>query len=181
MIVTFDWTEAPSPVSISPAFVAEVRDILKSKEKEGIGGWLREGVQDERHRRYGVADRGSVPVTANKWLSAVHMTELLRLLVFVMNIKNIVGTEPVVPAAALQKARVRRGKLPLLGYTRVDIRLSKALAARVGEAADPRQPVRLHLCRGHFKIRKTGVFWWSPHPRGSAAAGVIHNQDRHVR
>jgi hypothetical protein len=41
-----------------------------------------------------------------------------------------------------------------------------ALAARAGMAGDERNPSRLHLVRGHFKIRASGVYWWSPHARG---------------
>jgi hypothetical protein len=29
-----------------------------------------------------------------------------------------------------------------------------------------------HLVRGHFKVRRTGLFWWSPHVRGKGEAPV---------
>ena len=26
---------------------------------------------------------------------------------------------------------------------------------------------------GHFKVRATGVYWWSPHQRGSSTRGEV--------
>jgi hypothetical protein len=66
----------------------------------------------------------------------------------------------------------------LLDYTHIGIRLTRALGARAGMAADPRQAARLHLVRGHFKIRKSGVYWWSPFARGQGTAPL--DQHRHV-
>jgi hypothetical protein len=100
----------------------------------------------------------------------------VRALLLLLNSRNIVGTEPCTPDPKLQRARAKCGKKPLLDFTRVDIRLSRIMARRAGEAADPREPMRLHLVRGHFKLRRTGVFWWSPHPRGTAVAGAIREQ-----
>jgi len=30
--------------------------------------------------------------------------------------------------------------------------------------------MRMHLVRGHFKTRSTGIFWWSPFVRGHGDA-----------
>jgi hypothetical protein len=32
---------------------------------------------------------------------------------------------------------------------------------------------RMHFCRGHFKRRKTGVYWWNQQWRGDASIGVV--------
>ena len=29
------------------------------------------------------------------------------------------------------------------------------------------------MCRGHFKERKTGIFWWEAHKRGEDNLGII--------
>jgi hypothetical protein len=34
--------------------------------------------------------------------------------------------------------------------------------------------LRAHYVRGHFKARKTGVFFWSAYRRGSEKLGCIH-------
>lgn len=33
---------------------------------------------------------------------------------------------------------------------------------------------RAHLVRGHFKVRKSGVFWWMPFVRGNQKLGFVH-------
>jgi hypothetical protein len=103
---------------------------------------------------------------------------MLRAAVMLLNSRNLATTEHKPAPAKLNKARVARGRAPLLDYTHVGIRLTRALAARAGEALDPRHPARLHLVRGHFKIRRTGVFWWSPFPRGAGTTPLA--QHRHV-
>lgn len=105
----------------------------------------------------------------------------VRAIVLLMNSKNLTGLEPQVPAEKLQRARGKSGKAPLLEHTKVYIRLSRILARRTGDAADPRNPMRLHVVRGHFKIRKSGVFWWSPFPRGSLEAGMVGKRTHIIR
>jgi hypothetical protein len=106
---------------------------------------------------------------------------MLRAAIMLMNSRNLAEHEPRPPPPKLNAARARRGKPPLLSYTHVRVRLTRALAARAGMAADARQPSRLHLVRGHFKIRKSGVYWWSPFARGTPdPAHPIERQHRHV-
>jgi hypothetical protein len=38
---------------------------------------------------------------------------------------------------------------------------------------DPAQ-LRAHFVRGHFKVRRTGVFFWSAYQRGNPALGFVH-------
>jgi hypothetical protein len=103
---------------------------------------------------------------------------MLRAAVMLLNSRNLAVTEWKPVPAKLNKARVARGKRPLLDYTHVGIHLTRALAARAGEAHDPRHPTRLHLVRGHFKIRRSGVFWWAPFARGQGVVPL--NQTRQV-
>lgn len=53
------------------------------------------------------------------------------------------------------------------------------LAARAGSASDRNSP-RLHAVRGHFKVRKHGVYWWSDFMRGDPRRGSIRTQTREV-
>jgi hypothetical protein len=106
---------------------------------------------------------------------------MLRAAIMLLNSRNLAEHEPRPTPPKLNAARARRGKPPLLSYTHVRVRLTRALAARAGMAADARQPSRLHLVRGHFKIRATGVYWWSPFARGTPdPAHPIDRQHRHV-
>jgi hypothetical protein len=43
-----------------------------------------------------------------------------------------------------------------------------------------REAARQHLVRGHFKIRKTGVYWWAPFLRGDARHGTIKRHEYEV-
>lgn len=92
-------------------------------------------------------------------------------LLIVLNSKNLVSVQPEADVTRLNKARVRSGKTPLLAHHPVVLNLSKAQRGRVMALATGlgRASLDPHLVRGHFKLRKTGIFWWSPHTRGAGA------------
>jgi hypothetical protein len=93
------------------------------------------------------------------------MGPLLGLLIM-LNARNCVARTVVSAPQRLNKARIKRGKPPLLDHTSVDIRLSPS-QERVAHAQGLTQAERRrHIVRGHFKIRRTGVFWWSAHLAG---------------
>jgi len=101
---------------------------------------------------------------------------LLRAFLIMMNCHN--GTETFDADVARQnRARQRSGRLPLFEHKVIRLKLRgperHALAASKGEQTTP---LRAHLVRGHFKVRKTGVFFWSPFVRGDAKAGVIDHR-----
>ena len=39
------------------------------------------------------------------------------------------------------------------------------------------EEIRSHLVRGHFKVRKTGIFWWRPHTAGRGGPPIEKLQD----
>lgn len=89
-----------------------------------------------------------------------------------LNSQNCVEKVPQ-DFAALNKARVRRGKKPLISYSTVNIKLSRRdreAAAALGMSGEQ---IRQHVVRGHFKVRAGGLFWWRPFIRGSADAGEV--------
>jgi hypothetical protein len=198
--VTFDWREHPEPVrdmansatwherateedwrhmrATYPRIGASTRDDLIAENqrfgmvfspmlREFIGQALMSG---DRFRQY--LDAAALDVEGEP--------PLLRAALMLMNSKNLARTEARTPSAKLNAARVKRRQRPLLDHTHVTIQLSKGLAARAGAADDTRQPHRLHLVRGHFKVRASGVWWWSPHPRGRGPGQPIREQTRHV-
>ena len=59
---------------------------------------------------------------------------MLRAAVMLLNSRNLATTAWKPAPAKLNKARVARGKRPLLDYTHVGIKLTRALAARAGAA-----------------------------------------------
>ena len=96
---------------------------------------------------------------------------VMRCILALMNTKNILAHEPD-DISRLNKARSKRGKPPLLPFTITGLSLSRARANAASAAGMSREQARYHLVRGHFKVRKTGVFWWSPFPRGDISRPV---------
>ena len=68
----------------------------------------------------------------------------------------------------LNRRRQKARKSPVLGTRPVSWKLSQvegcgAAGGVTGE--DARKRAMAHIVRGHPKIRKSGIFWWSPHFR----------------
>jgi hypothetical protein len=94
-----------------------------------------------------------------------------------LNSKNAMTQQPV-SMAKLNKARAKRSgnKPALLDYTTVNLTMSRS-RARAGQASGmSHESMRRHMVRGHFKIRKTGVYWWTPFPRGDASKPSVQRQ-----
>lgn len=67
----------------------------------------------------------------------------------------------------LNKARAKNRRAPLKEFVVTKLSLSRVQANRARAAGiTNREEARLTLVRGHLKVRKTGVYWWSAHPRG---------------
>lgn len=98
-----------------------------------------------------------------------------------VNAKNV--SHITVPApAALNKKRARTGKAPFFEYKVLDIFLGPEVRAtassggkryRAALEAWMKCGTKLHVVRGHFKTRKTGIFWWNSYMRGSQNKGVV--------
>ena len=101
-------------------------------------------------------------------------------MLILMGSKNCVDLKPIEPPAQLNKARVKRGRLPLVGYTNVSISLGRRDSRQASAHGVSAEDIRQHLVRGHFKIRKTGVYWWRNHIRGAAAAGTVEHKSYRV-
>lgn len=85
----------------------------------------------------------------------------------VINSRNLVQTQPVADMSKLNKARIKRGRQPMLPAQEIRLSLSRVQRARLGlPGSGGRMPSAAHLVRGHWKLRKNGLFWWMPHSRG---------------
>lgn len=95
------------------------------------------------------------------WLSAIAL----------LNTRNV-GSRDGVDVSKLNQKRVARGELPLLSYEtcRIDRARDRNPNANGGDIRYAGK--RAHFVRGHFKLRKTGVFWWRPAVRGDASLGI---------
>jgi hypothetical protein len=90
-----------------------------------------------------------------------------------LNARNAIETETV-SHPKLNRARIKRGKLPLFEHRILKIahRQHKRVYGEAGSRGDY-APMRGHFVRGHFKTRRTGIFFWHPHARGSFERGSI--------
>jgi hypothetical protein len=92
-----------------------------------------------------------------------------------LNSRNLVSTAPA--TGLYTRAARRRKERPLLSHSVVKITLSKRDRIAVDLHGISEREVREHLVRGHFKIKKRGVYWWRPHIRGNAIIGrIIHDR-----
>lgn len=110
---------------------------------------------------------------------------LLALMVFkILNCKNVY-LDKVDPPEALNRKRVKKGKLPLFRYHVLKVTpgiINKTTNHTATDKAFDSQPV--HLCRGHFKHYAEdkplfgipgnhGRFWFQPHARGNKQNGIV--------
>jgi hypothetical protein len=73
----------------------------------------------------------------------------------------------------LNRIRGRSGKRDLHEFVVTKLRLPRGLSRRALGSGLSHSEIRAHLVRGHFKVRKTGVFWWSPYLWGRERAGFV--------
>jgi len=89
-----------------------------------------------------------------------------------LNAKNGASSNFVPAPAALNKSRAKAGKPPLADYHQLTLRIGPHDAPRRRAGQDTsRATMRAHTVRGHFKIRRSGVYWWRPFIRGEVAEG----------
>ena len=90
-----------------------------------------------------------------------------------LNARNAIETQ-LVELPKLNRARIRRGKLPLFSHKVLKIarRQQQRVYGKEGSRGDY-APMRGHFVRGHFKTRATGIFFWHPHARGHFERGSI--------
>ncbi|MCK1670359.1 hypothetical protein [Bradyrhizobium sp. 150] len=86
-------------------------------------------------------------------------------IIAMMNSRNAIEHRPV-DLSGLNKARAKRGRPMFLPYRTTHLRLSQAQTRAFRAGLLTREDAGRHRVRGHFKIRKTGIYWWSPFFRG---------------
>ncbi len=94
----------------------------------------------------------------------------------ILNSKTRVIDHRTVDLRRLYRARQRRGRRPMVTYSVTHLRMSRAQRNVADAAGISREEARQHMVRGHFKIRRTGVFWWSSFLRGDASRPVHRRQ-----
>jgi hypothetical protein len=88
-----------------------------------------------------------------------------------MNSRNAIETRPV-DLTSLNRARAKKRRPLFLSYRTTHLRLSQAQTRAFRAGLLSKEDAGRHRVRGHFKIRRTGVYWWSPFFRGDPAKPV---------
>ena len=103
--------------------------------------------------------------------SVVLMTAQAQFLTTMLRSKNTYAKEVPPVSKALAKRQTKAGKIKYhAGFTVVTDQIHiPASGEEEGEGSRA-----AHWVRGHFKNRRTGTFWWSPH---TAGAGEIKNRE----
>lgn len=92
-----------------------------------------------------------------------------------INSPRITEFRPCDDLTKINKKRLRLGRAPLCTYQIVD--LNRAIKAQLRQTeSESEGGVRFHWRRGHFKARKTGIFWWSPHTAGRKVNGEVEKE-----
>jgi len=86
-----------------------------------------------------------------------------------LNARNVAEAETV-SYERLNRSRAKAKKPPLSTHTLLKIR-SVHRRSLTGKGSGATAETRAHFVRGHFKTRKTGIFFWRPYMRGDLAHG----------
>jgi hypothetical protein len=101
-------------------------------------------------------------------------------LLAMLNSRNPVVEHTPIDLTKLNKARRKSGKAEFLPYAKTRLTMSRSQQRIARAHGLDRETARQHLVRGHFKIRKTGVYWWAPFLRGDARKGEVPRQEYDV-
>lgn len=207
LAVSFDWREEPEPIPdlIDAAFQREGLDRHASERAETLVAQqmlprlqrIEPAALEADRDRVGIVwsphfarfaegyerDMGPIDPRHKLWqYSLGDITGepgMLQCVIMLLNSRNMTASNAVPAPDKLNKQRARNGKRPLLDYTTINIKLSRALSQRTG-APGERSASRIHVVAGHFKVRKSGIYWWNDHARGDPTQGVVRQQTRVV-
>lgn len=98
---------------------------------------------------------------------------LLRAILAMMNSKKNMQYEDVEYDPAFMRSRQKKGRSEWLSHSVIKFGFSDHQKARMRAAGMNEAQIRAHFRRGHWKNRKTGVFWWNPHFAGSLDFGMV--------
>ncbi len=89
-----------------------------------------------------------------------------------LNARNAIETEAV-SIAKLNKARQKRGDPPIMQHHL--LKIAPRQEQRVARESHTGSGITMrgHFVSGHWKIRKTGIYFWRPFPRGDFKKGKV--------
>ena len=108
-----------------------------------------------------------------KWVRLVGFyTRTVMSCLMLLNSRNLAQTT-FMSAPAINRSLCKGQTQVRLSHGKVSINLSKVQRNRDIAGSSDSADTPLHSVRGHWKVRKTGVFYWRPFDRGNPAQGTI--------
>jgi hypothetical protein len=105
-------------------------------------------------------------------LRRMFVTQILSALIL-LNCRNAVTTERVPAPERLNKKRLKQKRAPIPEYRTVKVHLSGAAKRAWSERGLSSSQVRDGaFVVGHFKVRKSGIYWWGFHMRGGGPSST---------
>lgn len=95
------------------------------------------------------------------------------LLICLLNCRNLLEIAPAPISKNRQNTMRRAGRRPLFEFKTLQLKITQSQLANGEKQGLTRDQMRLHMVRGHFKKRKSGLYWWSPFMRGNIDLGVV--------
>lgn len=88
-------------------------------------------------------------------------------LLTVLNSRNVIEISAESDVTKLNKAREKKGVSPLMTHREIRLNMSKVQKRRLNSEQGSLHDLQAHLVRGHWKLKRSGLFWWNPFVRGS--------------
>lgn len=99
---------------------------------------------------------------------------LVRAVLALLNSRNCTALQSIDAQPVPKSLRKRlSSQKELYSHRILKLDLNKAQLSRAKANGLSSDEARAHLVRGHFKVRKTGIFWWSPFVRGNSRKGIV--------
>lgn len=120
-------------------------------------GWIEKNENDEADAIVG-RDQNFLELAAG---------DILRLLLMINSPSQILEVDAGADNRVIDAKRARQGRPPLANWRPIRFDISRFQQAGFVNGARPenQREIAEHFVRGHFKLRKTGMFWWSPYVR----------------
>jgi hypothetical protein len=176
--MTFDMHENPKRTKVSPEQFDDGKrtptevDALWDIESRGIP------FLSDYHREF-FAAHGLEHADRVKEMTNLGLGDWMGETVFwvtavaLMNSRNVALIEAGPDLSKIAKSRRKHGRHEPLEYS--VCKISPRIMARRASSGDGagHANIRASFVIGHFKVRRSGIHWWSPHIRGSGPVGDV--------
>jgi hypothetical protein len=140
-------------------------DLLADRVKIGVAPFCPPYMANQ----FFESSREMIRLMASDWGGEIrYLISLLGLL----NARNVAESASV-DRSKLNRKRIADRKPPFCNHTLLKIRAMHRRSLIGARGAGTSEDVREHFVSGHWKARRTGLFWWNPFWRGNPEQGKV--------